>query len=235
MSKEDWGKLKARMIDWAELAPEVRQINFEVLGDEPFVFTPGQFVSVIEKHQGREVIRPYSIASPRDGRRFSLCLNRVSEGIVSPYLFALEPNDEVEIGQPLGYFTLRHPDHRAVMIATGTGIAPFRSMLAGASAGVSSSGSTNGSSGGPEHLATTVTLLFGARVEENLLYRVEMEHLARTHPRFRFIPTLTRPSSSWSGRIGARSGSFGRGAHRFERCWRSRDRRLYLRHETNGG
>ncbi len=164
----------------------MHHFEFEVPGIENLAFTPGQFVSVIERLDGKEITRAYSIASPRGGNRFALCLNRVEDGIVSPYLFQLKPGDEVEMGEPLGYFTLRHPGHRSVFIATGTGIAPFRSMLL-------------------EHLPKTqarITLLFGVRYEAGLLYRNELEELARQYESFRFLPTITRPTESWNGRTG---------------------------------
>lgn len=178
--------LKAKLLAQKELAPEVHHFEFELPGIETFHFTPGQFVSVIERVDGKEITRAYSIASPRDGNRFELCLNRVEDGIVSPYLFDLQPGDEVELGEPLGYFTLRHPGHRAVFIATGTGIAPFRSMLL-------------------DHLPRTqprITLLFGVRYERGLLYRDELERLQREYKSFRFMPTVTRPTGKWAGRIG---------------------------------
>jgi NAD(P)H-flavin reductase len=101
-------------------------------------------------------------------------------------LFGLKPGDELEVQEPLGYFTLRHPGRRVVFVATGTGIAPFRSMLL-------------------DHLPRTqphVTLLFGVRYEEGLLYREEFEDLANRYKTFRFLPTVTRPSASWHGRTG---------------------------------
>lgn len=168
------------------MAPEVHHFEFEVPGVEDFSFTPGQFISVIDREDGKEVTRAYSIASPRGGNRFALCLNRVEDGIVSPWLFRLQPGDEVEMHEPLGYFTLRHPGHRAVFVATGTGIAPFRSMLL-------------------DHLPKTqphITLLFGVRYEQGLLYREELEHLAAQYETFRFLPTVTRPTESWTGRTG---------------------------------
>lgn len=178
--------LKVKLIAQRELAPEVHHFEFEVPGVETFHFTPGQFVSVIERTDGKEITRAYSIASPRDGNRFELCLNRVEDGIVSPYLFNLKPGDELEVGEPLGYFTLRHPGRRAVFVATGTGIAPFRSMLL-------------------DHLPKTqphITLLFGVRYERGLLYRDELENLVQKYNSFRFLPTVTRPAAGWAGRTG---------------------------------
>ena len=174
------------MLDWKELAPEVHQFQFEVPDVDHLQFTPGQFVSVTEHNGEKKITRAYSIASPRAGNRFELCLNRVPHGLVSPWLFALKPGDVVDMHEPVGRFTLRHPDRRSVFIATGTGIAPFRSMLL-------------------DHLPRTqpeITLLFGVRYEAGLLYRAELEQLAREFESFRFLPTVTRPSASWTGRVG---------------------------------
>jgi ferredoxin-NADP reductase len=168
------------LLGWKELAPEVHHFDFEV------AFTPGQFVSVLEKANGKEITRAYSIASPRGGNQFALCLNRVPDGLLSSYLFTLHPGEEVEIHEPLGYFTLRHPERHALFVATGTGIAPFRSMLL-------------------DHLPRTqpkITLLFGTRYEHSLLYREDMERLEKEFPSFRFLPTLTCPGESWKGRTG---------------------------------
>ena len=178
--------MKAKLLNWKELAPEVHHFEFEVPGVSQLSFTPGQFISVIDRENGKEVTRAYSIASPREGNRFALCLNRVPNGIVSRWLFELNPGDEVEMHEPLGYFTLRHPGRRAVFIATGTGIAPFRSMLL-------------------DHLPRTqphVTLLFGVRYPNSLLYREELERLASEYPNFEFLPTVTRPDENWTGRTG---------------------------------
>jgi ferredoxin-NADP reductase len=178
--------LKARLLESKELAPEVHHFEFEVPGVENFAFTPGQFVSVVDRDNGREIVHAYSIASPRNGNRFSLCLNRGEDEIVSPWLFGLQPGDEVEMHGPLGHFTLRNPGHRALFVATGTGIAPFRSMLL-------------------DHLPRSdidITLLFGVRSEQDLLYREEFENLAEQYRRFRFIPTISRPTETWRGRTG---------------------------------
>jgi ferredoxin-NADP reductase len=177
--------LQARLVRSMELAPDVRHFEFEVPERSEFPFTPGQFVSIKEQVAGKEVTRAYSIASAPDGNRFSLCLNRVAEGLVSPRLFALAPGEHVEVQEPLGYFTLRRPEKSAVFVATGTGVAPFRSILLSALP-----------QSGP------ITLLFGARYAHGVLYREELEALAEQHAHFQFVPTVTRPDDSWKGAVG---------------------------------
>ncbi len=177
--------MQARLVRSLDLAPDVRHFEFEIADRSEFPFTPGQFVSIKEQVADKEITRAYSIASPPDGNRFALCLNRVPEGIVSPRLFALSPGEHVEVQEPLGYFTLRHPERPAVFVATGTGIAPFRSILLAAL---------------PQ--SAPITLLFGARYAHGVLYREELETLAQQHAHFRFIPTITRPDDSWRGAVG---------------------------------
>jgi CDP-4-dehydro-6-deoxyglucose reductase len=98
----------------------------------------------------------------------------------------MQPGDRIGMRPPLGTFVLRQPPRDSVLVATGTGIAPFRAMLQ-AHLGPGSPG---------------FTLLFGVRYESTLLYREEFEAMERTFPQFRFWPTLSRPDASWQGRTG---------------------------------
>jgi CDP-4-dehydro-6-deoxyglucose reductase len=135
----------------------------------------------------KKITRAYSIASaPSETNRFELCLNLVHEGLLSPRLFEMKPGETVEIRPPLGMFVLRNPPRDVVLIATGTGIAPFRSML---KAGLSET-------------SQAFTLVFGVRHESHLVYCEEFEEMAGKFQHFRFLPTLSRPTESWSGRTG---------------------------------
>jgi CDP-4-dehydro-6-deoxyglucose reductase len=177
----------AKLIAQRDLAPEVRHFVFEAAQAGRVQFAPGQFVSVTERIEGKDITRAYSIASPPDGKRIELCLNRVADGLVSPHLFDLRPGDSVRVSEPLGHFVPRNPLGDSVFVATGTGIAPIRSMLHHVLR-----------AGAGKHL----TLLFGARYTTGLLYRQEFERLALDHPNFLFLPTLSRPDSAWRGRRG---------------------------------
>ncbi|MGC4052465.1 MAG: hypothetical protein QM757_24300 [Paludibaculum sp.] len=99
----------------------------------------------------------------------------------------MKPDETIEMSGPLGYFVPKAPLRDAVFVATGTGVAPFRSFLFWDPV---------------RHAATSLTLLFGTRSEAGLLYRQEFEQLAVERPGFRYIPTLTRPEPGWSGRTG---------------------------------
>jgi len=179
--------MKATLVGSRELAPEVRNFVFEVSAVDELQFKPGQFVSFEETLGGKKITRAYSIASRPNGNRFELCLNLVQDGAFSPHLFTMQPGDSLEMLPPLGFFTVRNPAKDALFIATGTGIAPFRSMV-------------------PDYLnhpeAKQLTLLFGARYENGRYYADEFEALANRSSNFRFWPTLSRPEPSWKGRSG---------------------------------
>lgn len=179
--------MQARLIRSVALAEGVNHFEFEAVGVERLEFSPGQFVSFQEEVEGKQITRAYSLASgPRTDNRFELCLNRVEGGWLSPVLFAMRPGDAIEMSAPLGTFTLREPARDSILIATGTGITPFRSYLQAFLP-----------KGSPRF-----TLLFGVRYESHILYRSEFETMEREHAQFQFWPMLSRPGEAWTGRSG---------------------------------
>ena len=173
----------------SELAPGVRHFEFSVPDVGRLDFQAGQFVSFTHDFAGKSITRAYSIASaPAGDNRFSLCLNLVTGGRFSPLLFGMSHGDRVEMQGPLGTFTLRDPARDMIWVATGTGIAPFRGMLGAWRMLPSPRG--------------RVTLVFGVRHEESLLYRAEFEEAAAALGDFKFHPTLSRPTTTWTGRAG---------------------------------
>jgi CDP-4-dehydro-6-deoxyglucose reductase len=178
--------VKARLAEAREIAPNTVHFEFEAV-DWNAAFVPGQFLSLTRKIGDDEITRAYSIASPPNGGRFALCANLVPEGRFSPFLFGLKVGDEIDFKGPYGAFILRRPVSDSIFVATGTGIAPFRSMLSTKLA---------------EHVDRRFTLVFGVRYERGLLYHDEWVRMVREFPNFRYIPTLTRPGSAWNGLTG---------------------------------
>jgi NAD(P)H-flavin reductase len=179
--------MKARLIGWRELGPATRHFEFEAI-DWDGVFAPGQFLSLTASLPGGEITRAYSIASPPNGQRFGLCANLVADGHFSPWLFGRVPGDEIDFKGPYGSFTPRPAISESILVATGTGIAPFRAFLGGAAG----NGALKGRS----------TLIFGTRYEAGLLYDAEWREIDRSREDFAYWPTLTRPDPGWKGRTG---------------------------------
>ena len=179
----------ARLVESKALSDFTKHLEFEVPGVTHFGFVAGQWLSAKEhKADGEEITRAYSIASPPNGsNRFAFCLNRVVDGFMSNFLCDLEPGAEVPFQGPFGNFILRPPMRDTLFIATGTGIAPFRSMLHWVLADQS------------RHQGRQLWLLFGSRTESDIYYHNEFQELAAQHPNFQYLPTLSRGVPEWKG------------------------------------
>src|SRR6266852_8107965 len=143
-------------------------LEFEVKGVPRFGFLAGQWLSFkTNKPDGEEITRAYSIASPPGkDNRLALCLNRVQDGFMSNFLCDMKVGEEISCQGPFGDFILRPPLHDTVFIATGTGVAPFRSMLHWLLEEQS------------RHQDKQFLLLFGNRHEQDIYYHDEWQRLA---------------------------------------------------------
>ncbi|MFT3908872.1 MAG: FAD-binding oxidoreductase [Ferruginibacter sp.] len=181
----------AKLIRVENETSDTRRFWFEVPELSSFDFKPGQFVTfdlpIHEKQNKRW--RSYSIASWPDGTNvFELVIVLDKKGAGTHYLF-----DEVSVGSeisfrgPQGVFNYHEPlDKDIFMICTGTGIAPFRSMI--------------------HHIKNTgveykkLNLVFGCRTKDSLLYYNEFSELQQSMPSFKYSPTLSR--EEWEGKTG---------------------------------
>ncbi len=177
----------AKLIETFDVGPGIRHFRFEVPDVERFEFVPGQWVSMTELVNEKKVTRAYSLASLPESNRFEICLNKVEDGLFTPYLFSLKPGDTVPTKGPVGAFTVKSKEREAIFVATGTGVVPFRPML---------------SQAGYLDMGTKATLIFGARFAEGLMFRADFEALAERFEGFTFVPTVTRPAEGWQGRTG---------------------------------
>lgn len=152
-----------------------------------FDFEAGQFINILipETSEHKALKRPYSIASPPIWKGFlDLCWKKVAGGTATSYLWTLKEGDPLQIQGPLGRFTLRTPLPKTIIfVSTGTGIAPFRSMM---------------------HVMLNQSMpveiwnIFGNRYEEDILYHREFEDLAKRHSNLRNVFTVSRPKT-WKG------------------------------------
>jgi CDP-4-dehydro-6-deoxyglucose reductase len=146
-------------------------------------FKPGQFLTfdlpIHEKKTRRR--RSYSIASaPNGSNEFELVISHQPHGLASEYLWTrVDIGSELSFTGPSGLFTLPEMiETDLCFIATGTGIAPFRSMLLDL----------------VHHprARKRIDLVFGTRYLHDVLYREEMQALQTTLPDFRYHLTLSR-------------------------------------------
>ncbi|HCR92274.1 MAG TPA: oxidoreductase [Prolixibacteraceae bacterium] len=120
-------RTRHKVISVENLTPETFVVRIE---KNDFRFEPGQYVvfRIPELKQGRE----YSIYSGANDKNLEVLVKEVKDGYFSPKLSHLKPGDLVEVHGPFGKFFIDEkliPNNKFVFIASGTGIAPFRSMV----------------------------------------------------------------------------------------------------------
>ena len=180
----------AKVIRIEDATENTRRFWLEVPQDSdapPFDFKPGQFITldlpIHEKRLNRW--RSYSIASaPDQSNVLELCIVRLEGGRGTSYLF-----EEITLGSTLkfkgpgGVFTLPTSlDKEMIFICTGTGVAPFRSMIWDLIQ--------------QEKTFKSIHLIFGTRHLSDLLYANEFSKLASQRDDFQFSVALSRVSVS---------------------------------------
>jgi ferredoxin--NADP+ reductase len=146
-------------------------------------FQPGQFVNLALELDGSLERRSYSIASP-PGAPLEFLLTEVAAGKLTPRLQRLAPGDPIFVEpKPQGFFTLRWlPAARDLwLIATGTGLGPFLSILR---------------SEEPWTRFEHVVLAHSARERSHLAYRDELAELLRARAAFRMVSLVSREPAS---------------------------------------
>src|SRR3989344_1847576 len=118
-------------VESAELVtPRNKHLRFRLPPGKELRFKAGQFAQMFIPHDGKVRRTSYSIASsPGHKDYFELCVTLVDGGVSSSYLHSLKAGDRIQAMAPLGTFTFKDDNRDSVFIATGSGIAPFRSMI----------------------------------------------------------------------------------------------------------
>ena len=206
-----WDQMNATVTHWTDVAPGLSIIRVEADG-ALFPFKAGQYCVLglppdaprapgsepepprDEKQQGRLIRRAYSIASSsKENEYLEFYVTMVASGEFTPRLFALRTGDRIWLGpKATGLFTLSEvPDHaHLLLLSTGTGLAPYMSMLRGELLRAGE--------------ARRIAVVHGARYSWDLGYRAELESLARQYERFVYLPSITRPEEDpeWTGDSG---------------------------------
>jgi ferredoxin-NADP reductase len=175
--------LLGEVVDFVPETSRVKSLVLEVPGWPGH--RPGQHVDVrLTAEDGYQAQRSYSIATPADGERVVLTVERLEDGEVSPFLVdELIVGDRFELRGPIGgYFVWDGADAAPLhLVAGGSGVVPLMAMLRHrASLG----------SAGP------ASLLYSARTEGDLIYREEIDLLADV--RIAYTLTRERPPG-WAG------------------------------------
>ncbi|USW02762.1 FAD-binding oxidoreductase [Pseudomonas pergaminensis] len=177
--------LPCRVDSFKRLADDVVEVVLRLPPKDPLNYLPGQYVDIIGKEGIR---RSYSIANaPREDGKLQLHIRRVVDGVMSRYWFEdLGNNDLLRLEGPRGTFALRNTlPTNLIFLATGTGIAPVKAILEQLKAD-------------PGRVANKrIWVYWGGRHAPDIYWNPEFDSLV-----INFIPVLSRPDGSWSGRTG---------------------------------
>ena len=191
-------ELNAVVLQRIEVAPGLIILRLAPEGWELPEFESGQFAVIglpgaapryqfsdpdKERDPDKLIRRAYSVASSSQDKQYlELYVALVRSGALTPRLFALNPGDRLWLGKKIsGQFTLDSVPEAChlALVATGTGLAPYMSMLRGRLLCE------------PDR---KVAVLLGARHSWDLGYRAELITMERLCPGFRYLPVISRPA-----------------------------------------
>ena len=149
-------------------------------------FQAGQYLQVLLPDGDR---RNFSLAnSPHDNDGAELHIRHVPGGVFSEGILAeLGPGDRLVVELPFGEFFLRQMEAPAILLATGTGFAPIKSILEGALR---------------RGEQRPMRLYWGGRTKSDLYMLDRVAKWQERAPWFSFVPIFSRPSAEWKGRTG---------------------------------
>lgn len=175
-----------RVEEYRPLTLTVCEQRFAVESGE-LIFSPGQYMIFHVSGIDKVIRRSYSIAShPSDKTHLEICVRAVSGGFCSNFIHRLRPGDRIQVEGPYGDFRLSGGSQRDVLlVATGTGIAPIKSMLLS----LLDQGDRR-----------RIRLFFGLRNVSDLFYTKMLGDLRAAHSRFEPTIILSQPDpEGWSG------------------------------------
>ncbi len=184
----DW--LEAEVIERRVWTPQLYTLR--VVGPHP-AFEAGQFVKLALDLEGERVGRAFSFVNPPGQATSEFFGVVVPEGRLSPALAALESGDRMYLSAAAsGFLVLSEIPESATlwMLATGTGIAPFLSILQAGDVWRRNAG---------------VVLVHSVRLAADLVYQELIAALvAQSGNRLRYVPMVSREPASGTGRLEGR-------------------------------
>jgi ferredoxin/flavodoxin---NADP+ reductase len=180
-----------RLSRWEEVADGLVICGVHPL-EEPFPFEPGQYATLgLMGPEGKLVQRPMSISSSADDlTEYEFFIRLVHGGAFTPLLWEIGVGDPINIKGPKGKFLLQDDGRTCLFVASGTGLAPFMSMIET----LRGRGQTR-----------DVVMLHGVSYDYDLAWRDQLMELeAGGEFPLRYVGTVSRPQASpnWSGATG---------------------------------
>ena len=181
LCKTEQASFEAAISDVRQLSAST--IALSIKGDalSRLAFLPGQYVNL--KVPGSEQSRAYSFSSLQKGGEVSFLIRNVPGGLMSSFLTSLaKTGDSMSLTGPLGSFYLRPILRPLLLLAGGTGLAPFTAMLEK----IAEQGSEH-----PLHL------IYGVTNDFDLVELDRLQALAARIPNFTYSACVANPDSQY--------------------------------------
>ena len=181
--------LPCRVQQLTRAADDVMIVQLKLPANERLQFLPGQYIDFLLKGGER---RSFSMAnSPHADELVELHIRHVAGGNFTDHVFGkMKERDILRLEGPLGSFFLREDSAKPiVLVASGTGFAPIKSILESAFY---------------KKIERPMVLYWGARRPKDLYLNALPEKWVREHATFRYVPVISeaRPEDAWAGRSG---------------------------------
>jgi ferredoxin-NADP reductase len=179
-----------RLSRWEEIAEGLAIVGVQAL-ENPFPFNPGQYATLGLMGRDKLVQRPMSISSSADRLdEYEFFIRLVEGGEFTPLLWERRVGDPINIKGAKGRFVLQDDGRTGLLVASGTGLAPFMSMIET----LRDRGQTR-----------DLVLLHGVSHDFDLAWRSQLEELAASGAfPVRYAGTVSRPQNcpNWTGLTG---------------------------------
>ena len=189
---EDLGEIKlfekkiipSKILVMEKLTNDIIKVVLRLPPNSNFNFNSGQYVNIIKGN----LTRSYSIAnSSKHKNLLEFFIKNYDNGLMSAYFFnEAKINDLLRLEGPMGTFFLRDSSIKNIaFLATGTGIAPIKSILEGLDKSQDNYRDKN------------IWLIVGARYQDDLCWEPNLKRL-----KIKYIPVLSRQVNDWNGAQG---------------------------------
>lgn len=179
LCKTQVGELKGKVAMVEPLSDDSIELVVDLDEASELAFLPGQYINI--QVPGSDETRSYSFSSLPGDKRASFLIRNVPEGLMSGYLTGqAKPDDELTMTGPLGSFYLREVKRPLLMLAGGTGLAPFLSMLKQIE---------------EKGCAQPIHLIYGVTLDDHLVKRDELDAYAEALPNFSYTTVVADEAS----------------------------------------
>ena len=172
-----------------QVANAVMRLSIELCGDTPLAFDPGQYANI--RIPGTDSMRSFSFVNAPGSKHLDFLIRVLPHGVMSDYLRTrVKLGESIEFKAPFGKFYLRPVLRPLIMVAGGTGLAPFLSML-------------NQLRSLAPVTKQPIRLFYGVtHLKEDLCCLEELQAFRASLPDFDFKVAVSQPHAEWTGVTG---------------------------------